>query len=306
MVRPVLILALVLSLTTTRAQLPAASPIAGAQAATSPPPASPAPASTAAAQPPALSGANNTVHAAALAAGAKITFSHVNVDGPYIAMTFDDGPSGANTPRLLDLAAKKHIKLTFFLIGENAKQYPQIVQRELAEGHQVGNHSWTHPNLAKMSDEAVRAELTKTQDAIIDATGYKPTIMRPPYGSLTASQRIWVAREFGFKIILWEVDPLDWKRPGSSVVASRIIAATRPGSIILSHDIHPGTVDAMPQVFDTLLAKGYKFVTVSELLAMDKGPTPKAKKTAVNPAGSPAASPAAVAAAPATIPASTH
>jgi len=115
MVRPVLILALVLSLTTTRAQLPAASPIAGAQAATSPPPASPAPASAAAAQPPALSGANNTVHAAALAAGAKITFSHVNVDGPYIAMTFDDGPSGANTPRLLDLAAKKHIKLTFFL-----------------------------------------------------------------------------------------------------------------------------------------------------------------------------------------------
>jgi peptidoglycan/xylan/chitin deacetylase (PgdA/CDA1 family) len=195
-------------------------------------------------------------------------------------MTFDDGPSGPNTPRLLDLAAKKHIKLTFFLIGENAAHYPELVQRELAEGHQVGNHTYTHPNLANMSDEAVRSEIQKTQDAIINAAGYKPIIMRPPYGSLSARQRLWVSNDFGFKIILWDVDPLDWRNPGASAVAQRIIAGTRPGSIILSHDIHSGTVDAMPQVFDTLLAKGYKFVTVSELLAMDKGPAAKPKKTA--------------------------
>lgn len=236
-----------------------------------------------------------------------MTFSQVNVDGPYIAMTFDDGPSGPNTPRLLDLAAKKHIKLTFFLIGENAQHYPELVQRELAEGHQVANHSWTHPNLAKMSDDAVRNELQKTQDAIITATGYKPLLMRPPYGSLTARQRLWVAHEFGFKIILWDVDPLDWKRPGPEVVARRIIAGTRPGSIILSHDIHSGTIDAMPQVFDTLLSKGFKFVTVSELLAMDKGPAPKAKKAAPSPtpAATAKASPAALGAA-AVIPVSTQ
>lgn len=228
----------------------------------------------------------------------SVTFARVNVDGPYIAMTFDDGPSGPNTPRLLDLAAKKHIRLTFFLIGENAAHYPALVQRELAEGHQVGNHSYTHPVLSKMSDEAVRSELQKTQDAIIDAAGYKPVLMRPPYGAMTPAQRRWVAREFGFKIILWDVDPLDWKNPGPEVVARRIIAATRPGSIILSHDIHSGTVDAMPQVFDTLLAKGFKFVTVSELVAMDKGPV-KPKKPAAD-----AALPAAVA--PAVIPASTQ
>jgi len=92
---------------------------------------------------------------------------------------------------------------------------------------------------------------------------------------MTARQRLWVSHDFGFKIILWEVDPLDWKEPGSDVVASRIIAATRPGYIILSHDIHSQTVDAMPKVFDALLAKGYKFVTVSELIAMDKGPVAK-------------------------------
>jgi peptidoglycan/xylan/chitin deacetylase (PgdA/CDA1 family) len=126
-----------------------------------------------------------------------------------------------------------------------------------------------------MSDDAVRSEIQKTQDAIINASGYRPTLMRPPYGAMTARQRLWVSREWGFKIILWEVDPLDWKEPGPDVVASRIIAATRPGYIILSHDIHAQTVAAMPKVFDALLAKGYKFVTVSELLAMDKGPVAK-------------------------------
>ncbi|HEX4084864.1 MAG TPA: polysaccharide deacetylase family protein [Chthoniobacteraceae bacterium] len=213
--------------------------------------------------------------AVSAATAARVTFSRCNVDGPYIAMTFDDGPSGPNTPRLLDLAARKHIKLTFFLIGQNAQRYPQLVQRELAEGHEVGNHTWTHPVLSKMSDDAVRAEIQKTQDVIINATGYRPTLMRPPYGAMTPRQRLWVSREFGLKIILWDVDPLDWKRPGPSVVAQRIIAGARPGSIILSHDIHSGTVDAMPEVFDTLLAKGFKFVTVSELIAMDKGPFKK-------------------------------
>jgi len=263
-----------------RAQVTGASPDASPSAS---PSASPdaSPVASATPLPPDLSSGNTAVQPATATAAAttgttaRITYSHVNVDGPYIAMTFDDGPSGPNTPKLLDLAKAKHIKLTFFLIGENAKRYPQLVQRELAEGHEVGNHSYTHPDLAKMSDDAVRAEIQKTQDAIIDASGYRPTLMRPPYGAMSARQRLWVSQEWGFKIILWEVDPLDWKNPGVSVVASRIIAATRPGYIILSHDIHEQTVEAMPEVFDTLLAKGYKFVTVSELIAMDKGPVAK-------------------------------
>ncbi len=285
MVRPALLLILLLSMAEARAQTPAASPSAA-------PPASPAPAATATPAAPAVSGASGTT-ASGSSTAPKVTFSRVNVDGPYIAMTFDDGPSGGstnNTNRLLDLAAKKHIKLTFFLIGENAARYPQLVQRELAEGHQVGNHSYTHPDLAKMSDDAIRSEIQKTQDAIINASGYRPILMRPPYGAMTPRQRLWVSHEFGFKIILWDVDPLDWKNPGVDVVADRIIAATRPGSIILSHDIHSHTVDAMPKVFDTLLAKGYKFVTVSELLAMDKGPVAKKpqKSAAAAGAGAPA------------------
>lgn len=209
----------------------------------------------------------------------KITFSEVNVDGPYIAMTFDDGPHAVNTPKLLDLAAKKHLKLTFFLIGQNAIANPALVKREIAEGHEVANHSWTHPNLAKMSDEGVRSELQKTHDAIVETCGVRPIYMRPPYGELTQRQRQWVHQDFGYKIILWDVDPLDWKDRNASIVARRIIAETRPGSIILSHDIHATTIAAMPEVFDTLLARGFKFVTISELLALDKGgPRPERKK----------------------------
>jgi peptidoglycan/xylan/chitin deacetylase (PgdA/CDA1 family) len=201
----------------------------------------------------------------------KITFTDVNVDGPYIAMTFDDGPHATNTPKLLEMAARRHIKLTFFVLGECVEQNPTVLQREVAEGHEIGNHSWSHPNLAKLSDQAVRSQLQRTEDIIVKTAGVKPKLMRPPYGELTKRQRVWVNHDFGYKVILWDVDPLDWKRPGPSVVARRIIAGARPGSIILSHDIHPPTIEAMPQVFDALLAKGFKFVTVSELLAMDKG-----------------------------------
>jgi len=186
-------------------------------------------------------------------------------------MTFDDGPHATNTPKLLEMAAKRHIKLTFFVLGECVEQNPTVLRREVAEGHEIGNHSWSHPNLAKLSDEAVRSQLQKTEDIIVKTAGVKPKLMRPPYGELTKRQRIWVNHDFGYKVILWDVDPLDWKRPGPSVVARRIIAGTRSGSIILSHDIHPPTIEAMPQVFDALLTRGFKFVTVSELLAMNKG-----------------------------------
>ncbi len=198
----------------------------------------------------------------------NITFNSVHVAGPYIAMTFDDGPSATLTPKLLDLLAAHHIKATFFVIGENVAEHPEIVERAAREGHEIANHSWSHPNFGKMSDEGVRRQLTRTDDAIKNATGVRPTLLRPPYGSITARQKRWIHDEFGYQIILWDVDPYDWKRPGPSVVCNRILKETRPGSIVLSHDIHPGTIEAMPSTFDQLQAKGFKFVTVSELIRM--------------------------------------
>jgi peptidoglycan/xylan/chitin deacetylase (PgdA/CDA1 family) len=219
-----------------------------------------------------------------------ITFDWVHVDGPYIAMTFDDGPSAKLTPKLLDLLAAHHIKATFFLIGQNVAENPEIVARETREGHEIANHSWSHPNLAKMSDDGVRGQLRKTDEAIRSAAGIGPTLLRPPYGSITPRQKKWINHEFGYKIVLWDVDPLDWRRPGPSVVCNRIVKNTRAGSIVLAHDIHPGTIEAMPCVLNQLEAKGFKFVTVSELIAKET-PLPPKPSPPPKPAGAKSTSP---------------
>ena len=217
------------------------------------------------------------------------TFNSVHVDGPYIALTFDDGPNATLTPKLLDLLAARHLKATFFVVGQNAADHPDILKRAVREGHEIANHSWSHPNLGKMSDEAVRRELQKTDDAIAAAIGKRPTLMRPPYGSITARQKHWIHEEFGYRIIIWDVDPLDWKRPGPAVVTSRILKETHAGSIVLAHDIHPPTIEAMPATFDQLQKKGFKSVTVTELLSMA---TPVPPKASPSPSAVPRALPA--------------
>ncbi len=227
-----------------------------------------------------------------------ITFNSVHVDGPYIAMTFDDGPSAVLTPKLLDLLAAHHIKATFFVIGENVAEHPEIVARAAREGHEIANHSWSHPNFGKMSQESVRSQLQRTDDAIKSAIGKSPTLLRPPYGSITEREKRWIHDEFGYDIILWDVDPLDWKRPGPAVVRNRILKETRPGSIVLSHDIHPGTIEAMPSTFDQLEAKGFKFVTVSELIDMATPVTPHPKAEAPEKTAAKAAPPAVPASSP--------
>lgn len=204
-----------------------------------------------------------------------ITFNSVHVDGPYIALTFDDGPNATLTPKLLDLLAARHLKATFFVVGQNAADHPEILKRAVREGHEIANHSWSHPNLGKMSDDAVRRELQKTDDAIAAAIGKRPALLRPPYGSITARQKKWIHDEFGYRIIIWDVDPLDWKRPGPSVVTARILKETHAGSIVLAHDIHPPTIEAMPATFDQLMKKGFKSVTVTELLSMATPIPPK-------------------------------
>lgn len=236
----------------------------------------------------------NAEPAAPTVAGPQITFNSVHVEGPYIAMTFDDGPNAALTPKLLDMLASRHIKATFFVVGENAAEFPDILKRAVREGHEIANHSWSHPNLGKMGDDAVRSQMQRTDDAIKAAIGVRPTLMRPPYGSITARQKAWIHESFGYRIIIWDVDPLDWKRPGVSVVTSRIVSQTQPGSIVLAHDIHPPTIEAMPGTLDQLQEKGFKFVTVSELLALARPAPPKppsSPKPSVRPPG-PAENPA--------------
>ncbi|MDF1851601.1 MAG: polysaccharide deacetylase family protein [Verrucomicrobiales bacterium] len=201
--------------------------------------------------------------------GTKDSYSKVNTSMPFVALTFDDGPHATNTPRLLDILKSRNVKATFYVVATNTRRYPEIMRRIVAEGHEIGNHTVTHGNLTKMSESEVRKELSASHEAIVAATGVAPRTMRPPYGAITSSQKSWIRREFGYPSILWSVDPEDWKKPGASIVANRLVSGARPGGILLVHDIHSASIDAMPSAIDQLLAKGFQFVTVTQLIAMD-------------------------------------
>ena len=186
---------------------------------------------------------------------------------PYIALTFDDGPHPTLTPRLLDILKSHNVKATFYVTGQNVARYPGITRRIVAEGHEIGNHTWGHPNLTKLSDAAVRSELDRTNTAIVNAVGVKPRTFRPPYAAMTSRQRAWVNAEYGYPIVFWNVDPRDWKDRNANLVTSRLLSGTRKGSILLLHDIHATSVSAVPQTINGLISKGYQFVTVSQLLS---------------------------------------
>lgn len=200
--------------------------------------------------------------------GIGVTHSRGLPDYPYIAMTYDDGPHPTNTPRLLDILRQRNIKATFYVIGKNVDMHPQLTRRIVAEGHEIGNHTYTHRNLKTLTDEQVISEMTRTREAIARATGVQPRTMRPPYGALYQQQREMIMNRLGYPTIMWAVDPRDWQRPGVSVVRDRILEQTTNGAIVLAHDLHAPTVDAMPSTLDGLLNRGFKFVTVSQLLAL--------------------------------------
>jgi peptidoglycan/xylan/chitin deacetylase (PgdA/CDA1 family) len=182
-----------------------------------------------------------------------------------VALTFDDGPN-EDTARLLKMLDTYHAKATFFVVGEMVKEDPSMVKREVAAGHEIGNHSWSHPNLAVMSESAIRSQLSRTQEAVEKAAGVTPVLLRPPYGE-TNRRVASVAKAFHMPQILWQVDPEDWKDRHTSVVARRVLAATRNGDVVLMHDIQPTTISAVPRILAVLAGKGFSFVTVSELFA---------------------------------------
>jgi len=212
---------------------------------------------------------NNT--SGSLPPGTRISYNSVAVNGPFIAMTFDDGPHASNTPRLLDMLKARNIRATFFTVGSRTVTYPGIMRRIIADGHELANHTWTHPKLSSLSDNAVRSELKRAHSALVNL-GVAPRMYRPPYGAITARQKQWIMNEFGYPTIQWSVDPEDWRTKSAALTRSRILNQTRPGAIILVHDIHVSSIDAMPGTLDGLLAKGFRFVKVSELMEMGNRP----------------------------------
>jgi peptidoglycan-N-acetylglucosamine deacetylase len=181
-----------------------------------------------------------------------------------VALTFDDGPMGEPTSRLLDILGENHIKATFFVVGQNVIEFPSLMHRLQAEGHEIANHSYRHTNLGSASKQEVRSEIGQTQAAVQQTVGILPRLFRPPYGSTNATVAA-VAREHRLAQILWSLDTHDWQYRSSRQVESRTLKGARPGGIVLMHDIHATTVAAVPAIIRALSAKGYVFVTVSEL-----------------------------------------
>ena len=181
-----------------------------------------------------------------------------------IALTFDDGP-GPYTAHLLDVLDQYGAKATFFLIGSKVSSQANVVRSIHARGHQLGNHSWSHPELPKLPVDQIAGEIDRTNEAIRQATGVTPAILRPPYGAVNGAV-LEQLRLRGMSSILWSVDTRDWADRNSEIVCSRAVAGARPGAIILMHDIHQTSVGAVPCILSALKQQGYSFVTVQGLL----------------------------------------
>ncbi|MFE6054867.1 polysaccharide deacetylase family protein [Kitasatospora sp. NPDC056446] len=211
--------------------------------------------------------------AVALAAGAAVTLPAAPAEaagaraakaGKVVYLTFDDGPSPAYTPRVLATLARYGVRATFFEIGQNVAAHPALTAQVARQGHSVQNHSWSHPDLRKLSGAALDSQVGSTDRAIRARTGRTPTCLRPPYGAVNGTVRSHAAA-LGKQVVLWSVDPTDWSRPGTAAIRSRVLDNVRPGSVILLHDgggDRSQTVAALPGIISTLKARGYGFATL--------------------------------------------
>ncbi|MDG0814626.1 polysaccharide deacetylase family protein [Cohnella rhizosphaerae] len=191
--------------------------------------------------------------------------------GRRVALTFDDVPDPRYTPLVLNVLKRKRVRATFFVVGSRASKHPGLVRRIVNEGHAVGNHTYSHPELPKLSLGQVKREIERTGAEIRETAGFEPAMIRPPYGDIRPAQLEW-ARSRGYTVVNWDVDSQDWRQIPSGVVLRNALKGLRPGSIVLMHAGGGsgqnlfGTVNALPHLIDQLRAKGYELVTVPELL----------------------------------------
>lgn len=196
------------------------------------------------------------------------TDSHGSRDRRRIALTFDDGPDPERTPLLLEALAELDVSATFFLLGEKVDAHPELAARIARAGHEIGNHTYTHPYLPLTRSHTLAGELARTDAAIARATGIVPTLMRPPYGG-RSPRNVRTLQRAGKRVVLWDVNSFDWKGKPADEVAQRVLARTRPGSIVLMHDARDGgeiTVAAVRLLVPELRSRGYDLVTVSRAL----------------------------------------
>ncbi|MEK3889520.1 polysaccharide deacetylase family protein [Bacillus sp. FSL K6-3431] len=196
----------------------------------------------------------------------------ISVEEKVIALTFDDGPHYIYTPQILDVLAKYDAKATFFVIGKHAEEYPDLILREKAEGHEIANHTYSHPhpNSKRATYELLEKELKKTDEIIFNITGSNPIFYRPVGGDYN-DEIVNTAVQQGFRVIMWSwhQDTQDWKMPGVNKIVTKVMSGASPGDIVLFHDAggdRSQTVEALKKILPALKKQGYEFVTVSELL----------------------------------------
>ncbi|MEH0418346.1 polysaccharide deacetylase family protein [Streptomyces sp. B21-083] len=182
-----------------------------------------------------------------------------------VALTFDGNP-GEPTDRLMDVLKEYKAPSTFFLEGRRIDKFPDVVRRMAEDGHEIGDHTWTHPRLTDVSDAQIRDELRRTARAISGITGSEPTLMRPPQGR-TDDRVSKVSKELGMAQVLWTVTAKDYETDDSALITKRVLDGADRDGIILLHPLHKGTVPAVPSILKALSNQGYTFVTVSQLLA---------------------------------------
>lgn len=185
----------------------------------------------------------------------------INQGRKVVALTFDDGPSPKTTPQVLDILTKYNIRATFYILGSHVAGNETILQKMVTSGHELGNHSWDHPALTGLTSDQVKWQIQSTNEAIIKATGVTPKTARAPYGDSNSN----VAQDVGLPLVFWTVDTRDWAERNTPSIMTNLKATLGSGGVILMHDIHQTSVDALPSVIDYLISQGYEFVTVSEL-----------------------------------------
>lgn len=189
----------------------------------------------------------------------------------YVALTFDDGPTGRYTAQLLDMLEEKNVPATFFLCGYRVAQYPALTARIAEDGHEIGLHGFSHTYFPELTGKELDDELTRSSFLIAEASGAAPTLVRPPGGLLPKKGSVFSE----FAVILWSVDPEDWATHQSGRTVRRVLRTVQPGDIILLHDASESSVEAAGEIIDALKKEGYTFLTVSQLAAA-YGETPEA------------------------------
>lgn len=186
----------------------------------------------------------------------------IRAEKPRIAITFDDGPSAKYTPQLLDGLKERNVKASFFVIGKMAEENPKLIQREKEEGHLIGNHTYNHVDISKISDEDAVSEIQKTNQVIEKVTKDNVEYLRAPFGSWKKNL---VGRMNVFPVA-WSVDPLDWTTENADEIVNKVVTEVKENDIILLHDCYQSSVDATLRIIDILRKEGYEFVTVDKLI----------------------------------------